>query len=384
MQVFNTFFKVLKKKKTALIVYSVIFLVISFVLASSSDTKDKFKESKLNIMVIDEDSSAASKALTEVIAKKHDIKEKTDSADEMAEKLYWDTVDYVLVIKNGYENNLVSGSSDALFGEYHVRENYSTAYMTTVLGQYVKTARAYLSSGKALDEALTATAATVSRDTETSYRQNEDGSSENYSKTFSTYYRYMPYILLAVLMSVLGAVLTSMNRKDIRYRTDCSGINSRSTTLQIFGAAVVMVVCVWLFYVIAGMFLYGGIYKGIAWLAVLNSLVFTLVAAAIAVFISSLGLEENVFTAITIVVSLGMSFLCGIFVPLSVLGDSVAAVGRFLPGYWYSLANNMLCGDDPFEGAKFAGCLGIQLGFAAAMILLTLVVRRSRKNEALA
>ena len=384
MQVFNTFFKVLKKNKTALIVYSVIFLVISFVLASSSDTKDKFKESKLNIMVIDEDSSAASKALTEVIAKKHDIKEKTDSADEMAEKLYWDTVDYVLVIKNGYENNLVSGSSDALFGEYHVRENYSTAYMTTVLGQYVKTARAYLSSGKALDEALTATAATVSRDTETSYRQNEDGSSENYSKTFSTYYRYMPYILLAVLMSVLGAVLTSMNRKDIRYRTDCSGINSRSTTLQIFGAAVVMVVCVWLFYVIAGMFLYGGIYKGIAWLAVLNSLVFTLVAAAIAVFISSLGLEENVFTAITIVVSLGMSFLCGIFVPLSVLGDSVAAVGRFLPGYWYSLANNMLCGDDPFEGAKFAGCLGIQLGFAAAMILLTLVVRRSRKNEALA
>ena len=381
MQVFKTFFKVLKKKKTALIVYSVIFLVISFALASSSDTKDNFKESKLNIMVIDEDGSAASKALTEVIGKKHEIKEKTDSVDEMAEKLYWDTVDYVLVIKSGYENNLTSGSSDALFGEYHVRENYSTAYMTTVLGQYVKTARAYLAAGKTIDEALSATADTLSKDTETAYRTEEDDSSEDYPKTFSSYFRYMPYILLAVLMSVLGAVLTSMNRKDVRYRTECSGTRPRGITMQIFGASAVMVIGVWLFYMIAGMILYGGIYRGIVWLAVLNSLVFTVVSAAIAVFISSLGLEENIFTAITIVVSLGMSFLCGIFVPLSVLGDSVAAAGRFLPGYWYTLANNMLCGDDPFDGAKYAGCLGIQLGFAAALILLTLVVRRSKKTE---
>ena len=381
MQVFNTFFKVLKKKKTALVIYTVIFLVISFVLASGSETRDQFKESKLKIMVIDEDASAASKALTDLIGKKHTIKEKTSDDDELTEKLYWTTIDYALVIKSGYESNLVSGSTDDLFGEYHVRENYSTAYMTTVLGQYVKTARAYLAAGKPLDEALSATADTLSKDTETTYYEKSDGSSEDYSNEFSTYFQYMPYILLAVLMSVLGAVLTIMNRRDIRFRTDCSCTKPRSATLQIFGAAVVMVLGIWLLYMVAGIFLYGGIYRGIAWLAVLNSLVFTIVAASISLFIAGLGLEENVFTAITIIVSPGMCFLCGIFVPLSVLGEGVKTAGRFLPGYWYVVANDMLKGAEPFDAGKYAGCIGIQLGFAAAFVMLSLVVKKSRKRE---
>ena len=380
MQVFKTFFKVLKKRKASIIIYSAVFLAFSFILATNSDTNKEFKESKLNIMVIDEDNSAASKSLTEVIGKKHDIREKADSEEDMAEMLYWQTVDYVLVIKEGYSDKLTSGGED-LFGEYHVRENYSTAYMTTVLGQYVKTARAYLAAGKTLDEALAASAEAVGKDTGITYLTDKAEGSEDYSKDFSVYFQYMPYILLSVFMSVLGAVLTSMNKKDIRYRTECSGASPRNITLQIFGGSAVLVVGLWLFYMIAGIFLYGGIYQGNAWLAVLNSFVFTITAASLAVFLSSLGLEENVFTAITIVTSLGMSFLCGIFVPLSILGEGVVAVGRFLPAYWYIRANDMLNGREALDGAKYAGCLAIQLGFAIAFILLTMVVSRSRRRE---
>lgn len=384
MQVFKSFFKVLKKRSTSLIIYSAIFLFISFMLAGSSETDKNFKENSLSIMVIDEDNSAASKALTESIGRKHKLKERTDSTDEITEKLYWNTVDYALIIKNGFEHKLVSGSSDDLFGEYHVRESYSTAYMTTVLGQYVKTARACLAAGKTLDEALTETADILSKDTETVFRSKNDDSSGDYSRKFSVFFQYMPYILAAVLLSVLGSVLVSINRKDLRYRTDCSGISPRSFTMQIFAGSLVLVVGIWMIYMIAGTFLYGGIYRGIAWLAVLNSLVFTIVSAALAMFVSSLNLEENVFTAVSVVLSLGMSFLCGVFIPLSVLGDSVAAAGRFFPAYWYIRANDMLNGTDPFDAAKYAGCLGIQLAFAAVLIILTLAVRRSKSRDAAA
>ena len=382
MQVFKTFFKVLTKKKTSLVVYTMIFLVISFMMASGSGTRDKFTESKLNIMVIDEDGSAASAALTEAIGRKHNIKEKASSDEELAEKLYWETVDYALVIKSGFGEKLESGSSDDLFGEYHVRESYSSAYMTTVLGQYVRTVRAYLASGKTLEEALSSTADVLSKDTETAYLADEDGSSGDYPRSFAGYFRYMPYVLLAVMMSVLGSVLTAMNRKDVRYRTECSGALPRSITMQIFAASVVLVIGVWLFYMIAGMFLYGGIYRGTAWLAVLNSLVFTIVSASLAIFIASLPLEENIFTAITIVVSLGMSFLCGIFVPLSVLGEGVTAAGRFLPGYWYTVANDMLTGNEAFDAAKFAGYLLVQAAFAVTFLIISMVIRRSNKRDA--
>lgn len=383
MQVFKAFFMILKKNIKTAIIFTVIFVAISFGIATSSDGKDSFVESRITIAVIDEDSSEASKALTAFFAKKHEIKDIGTDKEKLTEELYWGTVDYVLIIRNGFNDALEKGEiSRDLLGEYKVRESYSAAYMRTELNEYVKTVEACTASGKSYSEALTSAAEALSRDTEVTFAEDKSGTAD-YSKDFSVYFQYMPYILISVMLSTLGIVLSSLNKKDVRYRTECSSLSPRSSTLQIFAASAVFVLVIWLIYMIAGAVMYGGIYKGVSWYAVLNSLIFTLVSASIAIFISSLDVEENVFSILTQIIGLGMSFLCGVFVPLSILSEGVQTVSRFLPAYWYIKANDMIVGRETFDGAKLAGYMGIQLAFVAVLLLLTLVVRRSRRQEAL-
>ncbi len=383
MQVFKVFFKVLKKKYKSALVYTIIFLVISYGLSNSNDRSTEFKESRLSIAVMDEDGSFQSKALADFIGKKHDVKNIEYDKETMTEMLYWGDSDYILVINKGFADGLAQGRTEGLFKEYRVHDSFSSVYMSNILSEYVKTAEAYAAAGLSPEEAATKTADTLSRDTEVTYWSDVAEGTEEYSIWFSHYFQYMPYILISVLLSVLGPVLSALNKKEIRYRTECSSVSSRSTTPQIFAASALFVAVIWLIYMVAGAVMKGGIYEGKAWLAVLNSFVFTLIAAGIAIFVSSFNLEDNVGSMITQIIGLGMSFICGVFVPLSILGDSVKMAARFLPAYWYIRANDMLNGRETFNAEQFAGCLAIELGFAAVFMIATLVIRRSRRAEAL-
>ncbi len=77
-----------------------------------------------------------------------------------------------------------------------------------------------------------------------------------------------------------------------------------------------------------------------------------------------------------------MSFLCGVFVDQSLLGDSVLSIARFLPAYWYVRANNMLSGisDEAYSVNSFMSFLGIEAIFAAALFAVVLIINKSKHN----
>lgn len=76
----------------------------------------------------------------------------------------------------------------------------------------------------------------------------------------------------------------------------------------------------------------------------LNSFVFLLFVIATALLISCFTPNDNTVNILANIISLGMAFLCGVFVPQSVLPDSVLGAAKFLPAYWYVRVNNMLGG----------------------------------------
>ena len=85
---------------------------------------------------------------------------------------------------------------------------------------------------------------------------------------------------------------------------------------------------------------------------------------------------------ITQVLSIGMSFLCGIFIPMEVLSDKVLSVARFLPAYWYVKANNMIADIEPFSRGDVLLCFIVEAGFALMLIMLTLLVRKVKYSGA--
>jgi ABC-2 type transport system permease protein len=153
-------------------------------------------------------------------------------------------------------------------------------------------------------------------------------------------------------------------------------------TFQLFFGSGLFVLAVWLILIVIGAFLNKEMYTGRAWYAVFNSFIFAVVVASIAVFTSSFEPSENVLNLITQVLSLGMSFICGIFIPMDMLSDSVLSVARFLPAYWYVRANNMIADISPYSHSEVMMCYMIQILYAVALLLLTLLVRKVRFNSA--
>jgi ABC-2 type transport system permease protein len=87
-------------------------------------------------------------------------------------------------------------------------------------------------------------------------------------------------------------------------------------------------------------------------------------------------------SAVTNVVSLGASFISGVFIPQFVLGPNVLKISSFLPFYWYVKAVDTIGALPSYSFEDVRPVLGhmlIQLGFAAAFIIISLVAAKQRK-----
>ena len=191
------------------------------------------------------------------------------------------------------------------------------------------------------------------------------------------FFQYLPYIFLAILFAGMAPILVTLNSRDMKARTACSALPGRTRTLAMASG--------WLLFLLLGLVFYRkAMLQPYVGYAILNSLAFLLFTTALSLLISTFSPDDNVLNMLANIVGLSMSFLCGIFVPQSMLSGSVLAVGRFLPAYWYIRANNMLAGfgKEVFDLGFYWKCIGIQLLFAAAMFALTAVAAKQRRSTA--
>ena len=91
--------------------------------------------------------------------------------------------------------------------------------------------------------------------------------------------------------------------------------------------------------------------------------------------------SANIINIIAQIVSLGMCFLCGVFVGQEMLGDGVLTAARFLPAYWYIRVNRMLEGNEVYDAQLAVKALLIEAGFAAVLAIVTVLVRRTRTAQ---
>lgn len=109
-----------------------------------------------------------------------------------------------------------------------------------------------------------------------------------------------------------------------------------------------------------------------------------LVSLAIAFTMGTLVRRTEIISGIVNVISLGMSFTCGVFVSMDVLGKGVKTFAHFLPVYWYETVNEILSKNVEFTAGQKMGIfqgLGIQILFAAAIVCAGLAIDRRRGEQ---
>ena len=131
MQLFNTYFKFVYRKKSLILTYVLIFSGLSIammVVQNKSGGAESYVQKKVDIAIVDRDQSAVSKALTKYLEGQNTRKKIKDDEDSFKNELYWRNVNYILVIPDGFEQDVMQGKQNVLSAK-KVRDAVETAYV---------------------------------------------------------------------------------------------------------------------------------------------------------------------------------------------------------------------------------------------------------------
>ena len=387
MQVFKTFFNIAKSHMTKAIIYIIIFFSICLAMSKTAkkEKEANFTASSINICVFDKDNSKASKALIKYLSKYHtlttDLKNVKDSY--LQDSLYYAKFQYILTINKGYEDSILKKDGQDSLSHTTLSDTMSTVYATGQIDRYISSVRMYLAGGYDLNTALLKSSKLYDNKnyiTSTDYSGNKKSTSN-----FFYYFQFYPYILLSILIMCMAPILVSFNSKGVKQRTACSSLKPLSKNFQLFGASIIYSLVIWLIFMLASMVVFSPkeFFSKTGLLACLNSFSFLIFSITITLIIGCFNLRDSKLSMVSNIVTLGMSFLCGIFVPQWYLGEKVLSVARFLPAYWYIKNNNMLAGfsSTPVSYSSFFTNLSIQLLFALAMLVMFIALNRQMKRE---
>ncbi len=384
MQVCKTFAKIAKKKFSNTITYFVVFfvLLIAFSFQADSTSDKQFRVSSVDMCIIDQDESTASKALCDYLTSIHN-RITLDSYDHetLQDNLYYQQIDYVLTIPSGFEGNLKSGDFKDLVESSKRGDSASGYFVDRQIDAFLNSIAAYLSSGFTLDDAIRGTNHSLESVPSVDGVHFTDTSKSEGSLMYY-FFQYFPYIALMMLLCGLSPVLMEFHKKNLSARIRCSALADTRIAAQLGLSCFVYVVLLWLAFIVIAVCLAGPaqLFSTSGLLGLLNSFVFILIAASIALLLGAFSIDFNIVNMIANILGLGMSFLSGIFVPQSMLGEKVLMIGRFLPAYWNVRIVNMLApyADDVLSMHTYWMCIGIQLLFFLVLFTMYLVVEHRR------
>jgi ABC-2 type transport system permease protein len=353
MQVFKLCLKIIKKNLPLMIMYVVIFLAVSMMIASANTQRDDkisvFTKTKTNMAFISEEDTPLTRGLKEELSKVAAFVELEGSEDSVKDALFFRKIYYVLRIPEGFTADFMSGMDPKLQTTV-VPGTIPAVYLDMAVNNYLNTSRLYVASLQDADAEVIA--AEVARDlsvtAEASISIPEGSATEGNFSVF--FFNYLAYSLLSVLILGISSVMIVLKDKDIQKRNLSSPLSRDSMTAQMFAAMAIFTVVTWIIMVAACflMNLKNNINTNFL-LFMLNSFVFALTSTGVSFLIANLISGRNAISAVNNIVTMGSCFLGGVFVPQAFLGPTVLQFARLLPTYWYVRANTVIGSLSKFE-----------------------------------
>ena len=394
MQTYKNFMRIVYKSIPSVIIYFVIFAVIAIISTSQSKENEEliYKDEAIKFTVFNRDGSKIGEAIKECLSEKNNYVEVEDSEDAIKFALYYRDIYYAVVVPEGYEEAIKNGEDVELMN-YKVPDSAMGYYMDMTVESFVKTLKAYVAAGYSVEEACAKTVETLSNTVEVELLDNKNdnrmtstpisGDTEDKPGIYF-FYQYVPYIFLAIMISAIGPIMITFGKTDIRKRIAVSAQSFKSYSAQMFLGVVTCGLALLAAFNILAMILYG---ENITFAGIASYVIITTCLMVVSMAITYLG--GNLFSktatmgAFSNVVSLGFSFIGGIFVPLEFLGDTMQNVAKFTPTFWYVKANDAILGIKNFSDIdfnEFGLACGVQLLFALAFFSVGLVVSRYKRE----
>lgn len=379
MPVFKAFFKVLKSQRASMSVYIGIFLIITLIYSGmgGGNATASFEESMTKVAFFNEDdSNEIVEGLKTYLAPHAEYVEIEDSAESIQDALFFRSVEYIIRIPKDFTEKLVSGQETQL-NCVAIPDSSASVYIGLLTDEYLNTCKLYINNVNGLSKQQIAEYALKDLSIQTEVKLE----SNNEKSGLINYINYLAYAFLSIFIVGLSTIMNVFNKSSIKKRNSCSPMKQNNINLQILLGCIVFTLIVW------------GIMTGIGfiinsesvftqrgiWFSI-NSLVLALCAASISFLIGIVIKDKKSNTFISNIVSLGLCFISGVFVPQSFLSEEVLKVACFNPVYWFVKANNGI--DTVVNIASTPSILeaiGIQIIFIIAIIMIALVISKRKR-----
>lgn len=389
MQVFRTYFKILKKHRLPIIIYAVLFLAITVAISVNylNEKEKEYSNKKVPVLVINHDGkNELTDGFLDYLGNYVIYEKVKNSESARKDALFYRKVKYILTIPKGFTKDTMSGKKISMLKET-VPDSTDSYSIDSAIDNYFNTARNYIkySNGITQKELVTKINSTMQENTKVIIDKFRSARSKSADEFNASYYNYLAYIIIAVFIIAVSTVMLTFNNINIRRKHQASPISNKKVNLQLVFANVIFTFCYLLIFFVAGFICnpYRSVDQNMV-LYWINAGLFALTALSISYLVGITVNSKNTVTAISTAVSLGMAFISGAFVPQDRLGNSVLKVASFTPAYWYVRVNKAIGNLNGYhfsDLSKILGSMAIQIGFAAAFLSITLVVSKKKSQQ---
>jgi len=378
MKIFKAFFMVMRKYTYNFSMYLGIFCGVLFggVLPNvDQNTAQKYVSPTVEYAILDLDDSELSRGLSEYLEKTHEKKEVRSFDEELIrDDLYCRYIGAAIVLEKGFQEGFEKGESAEYIKFYDIPDNTYAVVFSGCVQEYLKQVRIGTRGGLTIGESAAKAGEQLVNKIEVTYP--EDGASGARDKTYY-FFLYLPWILTLMMVVALTPVLARLNEERIRKRVNASPYKFSRMNTEIYLAMFIVGfgVCVVLFAIA----LMTGTVNSNVGLYVINMFVMMLVALSITFLVSKFVKNDMIISLIGNVLGLGMSFLCGVFVPQSVMSPTILKVAHILPAYWYVKANDAINAYKPGNLSSVLGPIGVELLFAVTLFGIGLYAAKVKR-----
>lgn len=368
MIVFSTFWRIVKKYKGTILLYTVMLIMFGGINLTSNSTNDMFTPTKPNIFIVNKDSNMGlTKNLINYLKKNTNVVSLEDDEEKINDALFYRDISYVIYIPKNYSKDVLDKKDVTI--DIKSSKDYTSSLTEMMLDKYLNVQSNLVNITNNQDELVNMINNTLDVNSEVVVSSKLDNS---YLNRVSRYFNFGSYSLLAVIIFIVTLVINSFKENTINKRIIVSSFNYKKHNSLLMLSSFVYSLIVWVLFSLLSVILLGKdmiSLRGILYFV--NTLMFVMPTLSFGILISTLVNNKDSIGGIVNVVSLGSAFLCGAFIPTEYLPKIVLSIAHVFPAYYFIDSNNLL---SSMEIINFSNLIPVFINYFVLIIFMLIFI----------
>lgn len=368
MIVFSTFWRIVKKYKGTILLYTVMLIMFGGINLTSNSTNDMFTPTKPNIFIVNKDSNMGlTKNLINYLKKNTNVVSLEDDEEKINDALFYRDISYVIYIPKNYSKDVLDKKDVTI--DIKSSKDYTSSLTEMMLDKYLNVQSNLVNITNNQDELVNMINNTLDVNSEVVVNSKLDNS---YLNRVSRYFNFGSYSLLAVIIFIVTLVINSFKENTINKRIIVSSINYKKHNSLLMLSSFVYSLIVWVLFSLLSVILLGKdmiSLRGILYFV--NTFMFVMPTLSFGILISTLVNNKDSIGGIVNVVSLGSAFLCGAFIPTEYLPKIVLSIAHVFPAYYFIDSNNLL---SSMEIINFSNLTPVFINYFVLIIFMLIFI----------